>query len=55
MCIFFPPECLEKLLLESGFKVTANSYVSRKTVNAKENISVPRVYIQGKFLKPEIT
>lgn len=51
---YFSEEYIEKLVLETGFKVILNSYVSRKTVNVKENISVPRVYVQGKYLKPEL-
>nr|XP_042899642.1 tRNA N(3)-methylcytidine methyltransferase METTL6-like [Parasteatoda tepidariorum] len=49
---YFSEEYLGKLMVEAGFEVIANKYVSRETVNHKEGTCVPRVYIQGKFLKP---
>ncbi|CAL1299706.1 unnamed protein product [Larinioides sclopetarius] len=51
---YFSEEYLEKLATNAGFLVVSNKYVSRETVNHKENICVPRVYIQGKFCKPEV-
>lgn len=48
---FFFSEYIKNKILDAGFKVIENNYVSRKTVNIKENISVPRVYIQGKYQK----
>lgn len=50
---YFSEEYLEKLMTEAGFQIIVNKYVSRETVNYKESICVPRVYIQGKFLKPK--
>lgn len=50
---YFSEENLKNLVLEAGFRVLSNNYVSRTTVNAKENLNVPRVYIQGKFQKPD--
>lgn len=29
-----------------------NTYVQRRTVNFKEGIDVPRIFVQGKFKKP---
>lgn len=49
---YFSEEHLAQLAVDTGFQVITNSYVSRKTVNHKESISVPRVYIQAKFQKP---
>ncbi|KAF8788503.1 tRNA N(3)-methylcytidine methyltransferase like protein [Argiope bruennichi] len=51
---YFSEEYLQKLTTDAGFIVVLNKYVSRETVNRKENICVPRVYIQGKFYKPEL-
>ncbi|GFS95631.1 tRNA N(3)-methylcytidine methyltransferase METTL6 [Nephila pilipes] len=50
---YFSEEYLEKLITEAGFEIVENKYVSRETVNHKESICVPRVYIQGKFSKPK--
>lgn len=35
-----------------GFDVKVCGYVHRRTVNVKENIDTPRIFIQGKFVKP---
>ncbi|KFM65909.1 Methyltransferase-like protein 6, partial [Stegodyphus mimosarum] len=48
---YFSEEHLENLAIEAGFEVLANNYISRETTNYKENICVPRIYIQAKFLK----
>ncbi|GIY06846.1 tRNA N(3)-methylcytidine methyltransferase METTL6 [Caerostris extrusa] len=52
---YFSEEYLGKLVTEAGFKIVSNKYVSRETVNHKESICVPRVYIQGKFVKPQLS
>ena len=36
----------------AGFEVVENSYVQKETVNLKEGVSAPRVFIQGRFVKP---
>ena len=48
---FFSIEFLTKLLQSSQFRVEDLSYVFKDTVNFKEEICVPRVFIQGKFRK----
>lgn len=45
-------EKLRELVSEAGFEVVENSYVHRETVNRKEGLSVTRVFVQGKFVKP---
>ena len=45
-------ESLAELVREVGFEVIEDSYVQKETVNVKEGIAAPRVFIQGKFLKP---
>jgi methyltransferase-like protein 6 len=48
---FFSLEYLTNLLNECQFKIDELSYVLKETVNIKEDICVPRVFIQGKFQK----
>ncbi|KAL0275409.1 UNVERIFIED_CONTAM: hypothetical protein PYX00_003263 [Menopon gallinae] len=48
---FFSLELLNNLFKECGFEVVTSSYIESRTVNKKEGIDVPRVFIQGKFKK----
>ena len=41
------------LFSECGYQTVENEYVQRRTVNKKEGIDVPRIFVQGKFVKPE--
>lgn len=50
---FFSKEFLAELFEKTGFKCVANDYVLRETVNKKEGLCVPRVFLQSKFMKPE--
>ncbi|KAG8178598.1 hypothetical protein JTE90_019704 [Oedothorax gibbosus] len=50
---YFSEEYLGKLAEDAGYEIVVNKYVSRETVNHKESICVPRVYIQSKFSKPK--
>ena len=36
----------------SGFEVASSEYIHRQTVNKKEGLEVPRIFVQGKFVKP---
>lgn len=45
-------EFLAELFEETGLQPVANDYVLRETVNKKEGLSVPRVFLQSKFTKP---
>jgi methyltransferase-like protein 6 len=49
---YFSVEFLTNVFNEVGFEVISNTYVHRRTVNKKENIDVPRVFIQAKVKKP---
>lgn len=49
---YFSLEFVEKIFKEAGFDVIDNSYVHRRTVNKKENIDVPRIFVQTKAQKP---
>ncbi|XP_076827628.1 tRNA N(3)-cytidine methyltransferase METTL6 [Brachyhypopomus gauderio] len=48
---FFSREHLANLFHQAGFQTTVNEYVLRETVNKKEGLCVPRVFLQGKFQK----
>ena len=48
---FFSIEHLRKLLVDCQFHIDDLIYVFKETVNIKEEICVPRVFIQGKFRK----
>ncbi|KAJ8667016.1 hypothetical protein QAD02_008678 [Eretmocerus hayati] len=48
---FFSTEEIQDLFKSSGFKAISCSYIQRRTVNLKENIDVPRIFVQGKFIK----
>lgn len=43
---------LAKLFEEAGLQLVTNDYVLRETVNKKEGLCVPRVFLQSKFTKP---
>lgn len=45
-------EFLAELFADAGFSSVANDYVLRETVNKKEGLCVPRVFLQSKFTKP---
>lgn len=49
---YFSEQFLERLFLDAGYEVVSNEYVCRETVNKKEGICVPRIFVQGKFRKP---
>ncbi|CAK1599318.1 unnamed protein product [Parnassius mnemosyne] len=49
---YFTEEELLKLFMETGFEIIMNTYVQRRTVNFKEGIDVPRIFVQGKYRKP---
>lgn len=49
---YFSTEEIAKLFIETGFDIISNTYIHRKTINKKENIDVPRIYVQSKLRKP---
>ncbi|XP_050036618.1 tRNA N(3)-cytidine methyltransferase METTL6 [Dermacentor andersoni] len=49
---YFSEQFLERLFLDAGYEVVSNEYVCRETVNKKEGICVPRIFVQAKFRKP---
>ncbi|XP_066484178.1 tRNA N(3)-methylcytidine methyltransferase METTL6 isoform X2 [Tiliqua scincoides] len=50
---FFRDDFLAQLFLSVGFEQVVNDYVLRETVNKKEGLCVPRVFLQSKFRKPK--
>ncbi|XP_017777291.1 PREDICTED: methyltransferase-like protein 6 [Nicrophorus vespilloides] len=48
---YFSTDFVDNLFKKAGFEVISNSYVHRRTINKKENIDVPRIFVQGKFRK----
>lgn len=48
---FVLAEFLAELFENTGFKSSTNDYVLRETVNKKEGLCVPRVFLQSKFTK----
>lgn len=50
--IFFTEEFLSQLFKAEGYEQVVNEYVQRETVNRKEDLHVPRVFLQSKFQKP---
>lgn len=49
---YFAEQEVGDLFREAGFEVVTNSYIHRRTVNPKEGIDVPRIFVQAKFRKP---
>lgn len=49
---YFSLEFVEEIFKEAGFNVVVNAYVHRRTINKKENIDVPRIFVQTKAQKP---
>ncbi|XP_031568212.1 tRNA N(3)-methylcytidine methyltransferase METTL6-like [Actinia tenebrosa] len=48
---YFTTESIENLVQEAGFNILVNEYIEKRTVNKKEQIDVPRIFVQGKFSK----
>lgn len=48
---YFSTEEIEQIFTSVGFKMITCSYVQRRTVNQKEQIDVPRIFVQAKFKK----
>ncbi|XP_052794446.1 tRNA N(3)-methylcytidine methyltransferase METTL6-like [Mya arenaria] len=47
---YFTTDKMKALAEESGLVVSSCEYVHRQTVNKKEGLCVPRVFVQGRFL-----
>uniref|UniRef100_A0A1B6H8H6 tRNA N(3)-methylcytidine methyltransferase n=1 Tax=Homalodisca liturata TaxID=320908 RepID=A0A1B6H8H6_9HEMI len=51
---FFAVDFLGELFKNAGFSIVTNCYIHRRTVNVKEGIDVPRIFVQAKFQKPYV-
>ncbi|XP_076471853.1 tRNA N(3)-cytidine methyltransferase METTL6-like [Babylonia areolata] len=49
---YFPLEFLQELAEKAGYRTGQIQYVYRDTINKKEGLCVPRIFVQAKFLKP---
>ncbi|XP_027624968.1 methyltransferase-like protein 6 [Tupaia chinensis] len=49
---FFTDGFLARLFTDTGYEEVVNAYVSRETVNKREGLCVPRVFLQSRFRKP---
>ncbi|KAH9503293.1 Methyltransferase-like protein 6 [Bulinus truncatus] len=49
---YFSIEHLTSIMSQAGLQAISTTYIHRSTVNKKEGIDVPRIFIQGKFIKP---
>ncbi|KAJ6629256.1 tRNA N(3)-methylcytidine methyltransferase METTL6 [Pseudolycoriella hygida] len=52
---YFSDSELSEMVKSVGFEVKVCGYVHRRTINVKEKIDTPRIFIQGKFIKPQVT
>ncbi|XP_020710865.2 tRNA N(3)-methylcytidine methyltransferase METTL6 [Athalia rosae] len=49
---YFSIEEVRDIFVSAGFQELTCSYVQRRTINVKEKIDVPRIFVQAKFKKP---
>ncbi|XP_038208689.1 tRNA N(3)-methylcytidine methyltransferase METTL6 [Zerene cesonia] len=49
---YYTEEELADIFSKAGFEILSNTYVQRRTVNFKEGVDVPRIFVQGKYKKP---
>ena len=50
--LLFSPEKLSSVMEAAGLKTERCVYIQRATINKKEGVNVPRIFVQGKFVKP---
>lgn len=48
---YFSKEEVSSLFESVGFEILTCNYIQRRTINLKERIDVPRIFVQGKFKK----
>ena len=51
LLVSLPIEKLDEVFTKAGFEAVERVYVERRTVNKKENVDVPRIFIQGRYRK----
>ncbi|XP_022919642.1 tRNA N(3)-cytidine methyltransferase METTL6 [Onthophagus taurus] len=50
-CYYFSLDFIKNVMEKVGFEIISNVYVHRRTINKKEGVDVPRIFVQGKFQK----
>ncbi|XP_075226772.1 tRNA N(3)-cytidine methyltransferase METTL6 isoform X2 [Lycorma delicatula] len=45
---FFSLQYVNKIFTSSGYMIKSNCYIHKRTINKKENIDVPRIFVQAK-------
>lgn len=48
---YFSTDYTESLFSSCGFDTKMNTYIHKETVNKKEGLCVPRIFVQGKYIK----
>uniref|UniRef100_A0A336LWN0 tRNA N(3)-methylcytidine methyltransferase n=1 Tax=Culicoides sonorensis TaxID=179676 RepID=A0A336LWN0_CULSO len=48
---YFATEETKNMFEKAGFEILSNEYIHRRTINLKEGIDVPRIFVQGKYRK----
>ncbi|XP_063704325.1 tRNA N(3)-methylcytidine methyltransferase METTL6 [Culicoides brevitarsis] len=48
---YFSTEETQEMYEKAGFSVVCNEYIHRRTINLKEGVDVPRIFVQGKYRK----
>lgn len=48
---YFSTDEVDRIFTNAGFQKLSCSYVQRRTVNPKEQINVPRIFVQAKYKK----
>lgn len=51
---YFAENEVGHMFQDAGFEIVVNNYIHRRTINPKENVDVPRIFVQSKFRKPEV-
>ncbi|XP_046487123.1 tRNA N(3)-methylcytidine methyltransferase METTL6 [Neodiprion pinetum] len=49
---YFSIEEVGDIFVSAGFQELSCCYVQRRTINVKENVNVPRIFVQAKFKRP---
>lgn len=49
--VISPSDRIQELATKAGLEVFQCEYIHRRTLNKKEGLSVPRIFVQGKFVK----
>ncbi|KAJ8939988.1 hypothetical protein NQ314_010928 [Rhamnusium bicolor] len=50
---YFSTDYVENMFKDAGFNILLNSYIYRRTVNKREKVDVPRIFVQAKAQKQD--